>query len=312
MNHKQTFLAILAAILAQVIFGLSFLFTKICLNTSSALVVIANRYLVAFLGLTVVMVVTRTKFSVNKKIWKLLMMSLFQPIIYFLCETYGIQMTTSSFSAVMIAMIPIVAMIGGIFFLGEKPGFWQYICAFLSVGGVVLIAVTGVGEGSVLPFGILLLFFAVVASAGYNITSRLISKEFSVLERTYAMTLVGFISFTLLALIENMSTPILLVSSFANLEYTGGILYLGIVSSVVAFLCLNYANTHLPVSKTTVFSNLTTVVSVIAGVLILQEPFSKFALFGTIMIILGVVGVQSMQVKNTGKLEKRNRNRKNM
>ena len=299
MNHKHIFFAVLAAILAQVIFGLSFLFTKICLGTASALVVIANRYLIAFIGLTVVVIVTKTKFTFNKQIWKLLLMSLLQPIIYFLCETYGIQMTTSSFSAVMIAMIPIIAMIGGIFFLGEKPSFWQYVFALLSASGVILIAVMGVEEGSVLPLGILLLFFAVVASAGYNITSRLISKEFSVLERTYAMTLVGFIAFTVLAFFENISNPILMVSAFSNWEYTGGILYLGIVSSVIAFLCLNYANTHLPVSKTTVFSNLTTVVSVVAGVLILNESFSSVALIGTIMIIFGVIGVQVLQVKQT-------------
>lgn len=299
MKNKQTFFAVIAAILAQVIFGFSFLFTKICLGTASALVVIANRYLVAFIGLTLVMVITKTKFRVKRHIWKLLLMAMLQPIIYFLCETYGIKMTTSSFSAVMIAMIPIVAMIGGIFFLGEKPGFWQYVFAFLSTGGVILIAVTGVSEGSVLPLGILLLFFAVIASAGYNITSRLISKEFSVLERTYAMTLVGFISFTFLAFFENISNPILLLSSFSSLAYTGGIIYLGIVSSVIAFLCLNYANTYLPVSKTTIFSNLTTVVSVIAGIFVLHEPFSPYALMGTVMIILGVIGVQRLQVKGS-------------
>ena len=298
MKNKQTIFAILAAILAQVIFGFSFLFTKICLNTASALIVIANRYFVAFIGLTIVMIVTKTTLHFGRNFWKLLLMSLFQPIIYFLCETYGIRMTTSSFSAVMIAMIPIVAMIGGIFFLGEKPSFWQYIFATLSTGGVIMTAVTEVGQGSVLPFGVILLVFAVISSAGYNITSRRISQEYSVLERTYAMTFIGFVIFTGLAFIENISNPLLLVSSFSNLQYTGGIFYLGLVSSVIAFLCLNYANTHLPVAKTTIYSNLTTVVSVIAGVVCLNETFSRFAQFGVVMIILGVMGVQLLQVSS--------------
>lgn len=297
MKNKQVIIAILAAIFAQVIFGLSFLFTKVCLNFASALVVIANRYLVAFLGLTVVMIITKTKISFKKKIWKLLLMSFLQPILYFLCETYGIQMTTSSFSSVMIAMIPIVAMIGGIFFLGEKPTVWQYVFSILSTAGVILIAGTGVEEGSVLPFGIILLMFAVIASAGYNIASRILSKEFSVMERTYAMTVVGFVLFSILAFIENISEPDLLISSFFDWQYTWGILYLGIVSSVVAFLCLNYANTYLPVSKTTVFSNLTTVVSVIAGVYILNEPFSVVSVIGTLMIVFGVIGVQVLHVQ---------------
>lgn len=296
-TSKQTVFAVIAAILAQVIFGLSFLFTKVCLKFSSALVVIANRYWVAFLGLTVVMLLTKTKLSFKKQIWKLLVMSLMQPVLYFLSETYGIQLTTSSFSAVMIAMIPIVAMIGGIFFLGEKPTVWQYVFSVFSTGGVVLIAVTGVGEGSVQSLGVFLLLLAVISSAAYNIISRLLSKEFSVLERTYAMTLVGFVAFSFLAFIENISEPVRLLSAFSNLQYTGGILYLGIISSVVAFLCLNYANTHLPVSKTTIFSNLTTVVSVIAGVYILHEPFSFVSVIGTLMIVFGVIGVQILQVK---------------
>ncbi len=299
MKNKQTVFAILAAILAQVIFGLSFLFTKVCLNSASALVVIANRYLVAFVGLTAAMLISKTKISFGKQFWKLLILSFFQPILYFLCETYGIQLTTSSFSAVMIAMIPIVAMIGGIFILGEKPTFWQYIFSILSTGGVILIAITGVEEGSVVPLGIILLAVAVISSAAYNITSRLFSKDFSVLERTYAMTAVGFLSFSFFALMENISEPTRLILAFSDWRYTGGIFYLGIVSSVVAFFCLNYANTYLPVSKTTVFSNLTTVVSVLAGVFILKESFSQSAVIGTVMIVLGVIGVQLLQVDQT-------------
>ncbi len=299
MIKKQTFFAILAALLAQLIFGLSFLFTKICLGTASALVVIANRYLVAFIGLTVVMIITKTKLRFERNLWKLLLMALFQPIIYFSCETYGIQLTNSSFSAVMIAMIPIVAMVGGIFFLGEKPCVWQYVFAIVSTGGVILTVVTEVGRGRVLPLGMVLLIFAVVSSAGYNITSRRISGEYSVIERTYAMTLTGFVMFSGLALLENIQNPILLILSFADWQYTGGILYLGIVSCVVAFLCLNYSNTHLPVSKTTIFSNLTTVVSVIAGALFLNESFSVLSQIGIVMIILGVVGVQLLQVNQS-------------
>ena len=76
----------------------------------------------------------------------------------------------------------------------------------------------------------------------------------------------------------------------------GGIIFL-IILAVIAFLCLNFANTYLPVAKTTVFSNVTTVVSVLAGTIFLNEKLSIEVLVAIIAIITGVVGVQLINIK---------------
>ena len=54
MAMKKTALATLAALGAQIIFGFSFMFTKIALGYASPLTVIADRYLTAFVGLSIV------------------------------------------------------------------------------------------------------------------------------------------------------------------------------------------------------------------------------------------------------------------
>lgn len=297
MKNSKVILATLAALAAQVIFGFSFMFTGIALKNASPMTVIADRYIVAFLGLSLVMLFTKTKLKIGKNIWKLLLMSLFQPLLYFVFETYGVELTNSSFSGVMISMIPIVSMITGIFVLNERPSFMQYIFAALSVAGVVIAVLSGKKEGIVSGLGALLLIGAVLSSAFYNISSRKISGEFSVFERTYAMTLIGVVSFVLIAFIENIQTPINLISGFFKPLYLYSILYLGTLSSVVAFLLLNFANTHLPVAKTTVFSNITTVISVIAGVAFLDEQISVLVILGVAMIVTGVIGVQALNVK---------------
>ncbi len=293
MKNSKIIFATLAALGAQIIFGFSFMFTGIALETASPMTVIADRYIVAFLGLTLVMLFTKTKIKIGKNIWKLVLMSLFQPLMYFIFETYGVQLTNSSFSGVMISMIPIVSMIAGIFVLNERPSFMQYVFATLSVTGVVIAVLSGKKEGIVSSLGVILLIGAVLSSAFYNISSRKISKEFSVFERTYAMTLIGVVSFVIIGLFENIQNPASIISGFLEPSYLYSILYLGIVSSVVAFLFLNFANTYLTVAKTTVFSNITTVVSVIAGVVFLDEKISVSVIIAVIMIITGVVGVQS-------------------
>ncbi len=297
MKNNKTIFATLAALGAQIIFGLSFMFTEIALRTATPMTVIADRYIVAFLGLSLVMLFSKIKIKIGKNIWKLVLMSLFQPLMYFVFETYGIQMTNSSFSAIMISMIPIVSMASGIFILGEKPLTMQYVFATLSVTGVTIAVLSGRSDGTVTILGAVLLMGAVVSSVGYNVTSRKISGEFSTFERTYAMTIIGMVSFVIIAVLENITNPAEMIKSFSEPSYLYSILYLGIFSSVVAFLFLNYSNTHLPVAKTTVFSNITTVVSVIAGAMFMGEKISAPIVFAVIMIIAGVIGVQMYEIK---------------
>ena len=296
MIGKKT-LATFAALAAQVIFGFSFMFTKIALKYASPVTLIANRYIVAFIALTIVIFLTKTKIYSLKNIWKLIVMSVFQPVLYFLFESYGIKMTTSAFSSIMISLIPVVSMISGIIFLKEVPLPIQYVFTVLSVLGVVIMAFVGNADGTVTTVGALLLFGAVISSVAYNTVSRKISAEFTALERTYAMTVIGLVVFLIIAFAENADSPKGILVNFANPSYTFAILYLGIISSVVAFLLLNYANTYLPIAKTTVFSNVTTVVSVFAGMIFLDETFSPIKLISIIMIVVGVWGVQKIDVR---------------
>lgn len=289
-NTKR--LSMLSALCAQFIFGFSFMFTKIALGYASPITVIADRYIVAFATMTIVVLFKKIKLKPSKNIFKLVLMSIFQPVLYFLCESYGIKLTTSGFSSVMISLIPIVSIFAGIIFLKEIPSLMQYVFTFVSVLGVVIMVYSGKADGTVTVWGVVLLMGAVVSSVLYNVLSRKISKEFTALERTYAMMLIGLVVFASISFAENFDNPANVIASFKHPLYTVSVLYLGAVSSVAAFLLLNYANTHLPVSKTTVFSNITTLVSVAAGIVFLDEKLSVVTVISAIMIIAGVWGVQ--------------------
>lgn len=290
--HNRKTRAILAALIAQVIFGFSFMYTKIALKYATPMTVIADRYLVSFITLTIVMLFRKNEVKAAKKVSGLILMALFQPVLYFLCESYGINLTTSGFSSVMISLIPVVSIFAGMIFLKENPTPFQYVFTAISVLGVVIMACSGKTDGTVTLSGILLLLGAVISSVAYNVLSRKISSEFSAFERTYAMMATGLIAFIVIAFIENINAPINIIINFKNPVYTTSILYLGIFSSVIAFLLLNYANTYLPVSKTTVFSNITTLVSVVAGIVFLDEKLSIVTIISALMIITGVCGVQ--------------------
>ena len=69
-------------------------------------------------------------------------------------------------------------------------------------------------------------------------------------------------------------------------------LFLSIGCSVISFFLSGYAITRLSVARSTVFANLTTAVSVFAGVVILHEPFSAAGAFYCFLILAGIYGVQ--------------------
>ena len=66
----------------------------------------------------------------------------------------------------------------------------------------------------------------------------------------------------------------------------------------MSFFLSNYALTKLPLARETVFANLTTAVSVFAGVLVLHEPFSRLSLVCILLILLGIWGVQKTARKS--------------
>ena len=238
MIKNTKFLATLSSVIAQTIFGFSFMFSKIALDHVSPFELIATRYAIAFIGLTLVVLFTREKLRFGKNFFLLLLMSFFQPVLYFVFETYGILMTTSSFSSVMISLIPVVSMLCGIVVLKEYPSFWQYVFTAVSVAGVFIMANHGTSDGTVTMLGFVLLLGAVLSAVGYNVLSRKISSDYTSFERTYAMAIIGFVSFMSMALINDVKCLSRMAKAFTNAHFTSSVLYLGIVSLGTFVFCL--------------------------------------------------------------------------
>ena len=95
-----------------------------------------------------------------------------------------------------------------------------------------------------------------------------------------------------MALIECRADWSVLLAPLHSARFAAAIVYLSVLSSVVAFLLLNYASSTLPVARTAAFCNLTTAISMFAGVVFLNEPFGMVSLAASAMIILGVWQVQ--------------------
>ena len=299
-SMSKTLKATLCCLLGYSIYGFSFLFSKIGFDIAMPNMLLAVRFLIAFLVLSLFVITGKAKVSVKgKPVKKLLLMGLVQPCLYFVCEAEGIRLTTASFSGVIIGLVPVAGIILGAVFLKEKCSAFQVICTVLSVIGVALITTGGMGEFS--TSGFLLLMISVIATTTFSMLSRSISGEFSAFERTYVMTGLGSICFTVIALVETKCDPQLWIEPMKSGSFWFCTLYLAIISSVGAFTLINYALNHLSIGHTLIFSNLTSCLSVVLGILVLKESFTAVQLLGIVIIILSVFGVSDYKLKTEKK-----------
>ena len=223
-----------------------------------------------------------------------------QPILYFIFETYGIKNASSSIAGVVISLIPITVALSSAFFLKEKPTVIQWVFIIISVLGVVMIVLFGQnGSGSVNAVGIVCLLFAVLSATSFSLLSRKLSTQFSPFELTYFMMGMGAITFTGICVVQQLIKGNwgAFFAPLGNSQFIVSLLYLGIISSIIAFSCINYALSKREASKTAIFANLTTIVSVIAGVLFLKEDFRFFQVIGSVLIIVGVWGTNTAKSK---------------
>ena len=287
--NKST-LATLAALVGYSIWGFSFLFSKIALGMATPFVLLAYRYVLAFLIMNLLVLSGRVKVSLRgKPVGKLLLMGFVMPVCYFIFETYGIDMTTSSYSGIILSLIPVAGLITGLIFLKEKCTLFQIACTMASIVGVILTTTGGIGTVSIL--GTVLLVGGAVATALFNTISRSISDLFTPFERTYVMFALGSVVFVLIAVVQNRGELSVLTSPAAEPMFWVAVLYLAAAASVCAFMLVNYAVTYLSVAKTTIFNNFSTVVSVLGGIFIMKDSFTPTQIVGIVVILLGVFGV---------------------
>lgn len=297
MKTKSFYKAMLAAVGVYTLWGFSFLASSVGQRVATPFVLLSYRFDIALLILLVPLVLGRAKLHLRGKNVKMLLLGLFEPCIYFIGEQYGLKYTNSAFSGVMIAIIPVVTLIMAAVFLKEKPSMAQWLFSILSIAGIVVITLVENSGGSVSLKGVLLLVVAVLTGAACGVVSRGISDEFSVYERTFMIQLMGAVFFTSLAVIEHGGDITALIRPAASLDFMLAALFLAVGASVVGYWLFNYSVANAPMANVISLYNLTTVVSVLAGVFILGDRFSLLSAISMVAVMVGIWGVQKFTPK---------------
>jgi len=291
MEQRKIFTGCLCALGCETLYGLSYIFTKSATGTASAFALLSWRFIIAVIIMGICIVVGLIKINLRgRNIRPLLIVALFSPVIYFAGETVGISNTTASESGVFLAIIPVASLIASTLILKKKPSKIQVAGILITLFGVVL-TVFAVGTSSSLSAsGYLCLTVAVISYALYSVFVEK-AKDYSESEITFVMLVSGAVVFGILALCEALfkdNVEKLILLPFTDKSFLTAVLYQGIGCSILAFLLNNTAITKIGVNRMSSFIGVSTVVSIIAGALVLNEPFSILQIAGAGVIIAGV------------------------
>ncbi len=288
---SNTSKAYLAGITQAIIIGLSFLFIKMSLEVTMPLDILAHRFSVAFIGATLFLWLFKTKITITlKEVLSLSLIAIFYPTFLFLFQVLALYYTSSSEAGIIQAITPITTMIFAFLILREYVNFKQIIAILLSVVGVIFIFfMKGTDPLSLNIIGSVFMLFSTISSSMYNVLVRKYSQKITVFTITYVMIIYGFVIFNATSIINHLLNDNIdtYFSPFLDMKFVIAIIYLGILSTLVTSFLSNYALSKIKASQVSVFANVSTLITILAGIFILKEAFYWYHFLGGILIIGG-------------------------
>ncbi|MDY6327116.1 MAG: DMT family transporter [Bacteroidales bacterium] len=281
-----------AILVSMLLWGLSFVWTKHLLNSNFPVFTIVT------VRLSIASLVFVSFFKWRGLLEKIrredlkdfVLLSFFEPFLYFIGENFGLKYVDASFAAVIIALIPILVSVT-MFFVESVPIRWEFILgAAISLVGVGLLSVNPDGAIGISVKGVLLLCVALVAAVGYSVLlNRLVNKYRPLTVTTY-QNLIAIPFYLPFMLAFDMKVWPSLAWDATNIFC---LVCLAILCSAGAYMLYSYSVKQLTVTKVSVFTNLIPIVTLLVAAAIGQETFSNLKLLGIVVVVAGVMFSQT-------------------
>lgn len=287
MKTQNSILTYLALATAVLFWGLSFVATKIALESFTPFCLIFFRFFSAAIFFIILLWRTGFPALTGKNIKSLVFLALMQPGLYFLFETMGLQYTSATKTSLIIATIPIVVLVLSAIFLKERLRPLNMLGIIFSLSGVALLVFGGQlqTEFNGMLIGDILIFGAVLAASAYMIMTRSLGESITSLQITGMQIIFGAVLFFPAFLWD---LPKLNWPAVSN-ESLIALIVLTVFATIGAFICYNYALTKIPAAQAAVCINGIPLVTACGAWIILGETLSSVQLMGGALVLAAVI-----------------------
>ena len=287
MNDKKQVLGHVMACGTQIMWGATFVSTKVLLQYFLPAEVLFTRAVLAFLALMIIYP-HRLKLRDNKQEIFFAGAGFFGIVMYFMLENTALTMTYASNVGIIVACAPFfVAVMVGFFFKNEKSGIFFYIGFAVAKAGIILISMNGQKNLQLNPLGDGLAFLAMISWGCYSALVKKIGEwEYPIVAVTRRVYFYGIV-FLIPVLIQQKASwkPEILMKP----EVISNFLFLGLCASAMGFMLWNLATTWIGAIKTSVYIYVSPVVTVVLSVLVLHEKMTMASVAGAVLIFVGLV-----------------------
>jgi drug/metabolite transporter (DMT)-like permease len=275
------------AFVSMFFWGMSYVWSKIVFEVYSPLTTIYFRLLISFVILFLFGYFTGQLKPIQKRDrWLFLGSAFLNPFLYFVGENYGLSLVSASLSAIIVSTIPLFAPFAAYYFFKERLQTVNVIGLSISFGGLLLIIVNKDFGLNANPWGIALLFLAVFSAVFYVVALKKLSLKYNPVTIITWQNMLGSLFFLPFFIFIDGSA---FVSIRPGMLTVVSLLMLGIFASSVAYVLYTYVVKYLGVIKSSLYTNLIPVFTVVFSFYILGEQFSTKKIIGMFVVIIGVV-----------------------
>jgi drug/metabolite transporter (DMT)-like permease len=283
MNKKTSFLVYLALTFSMFIWGFTFIWSKQVFEVYNphniTITVIFARLVISCVFMVLANLFLKQVQPLAKKdLGILVLMSFFQPFLYFIGEYYGLFHSSSTVTAVIISTIPLFAPVAAFIFLRERISYLNVIGIAVSMIGVVMVIFKDSMEFSTTWAGIAFLAMAIATAIAYSIIIVKLTGKYNPYTILTYQNIFGSLFFL----------PLFFAMDYGIIMEIGilpgaiwPILFLAVLGSSVAYVLFIYGVQSVGITRANSFAN---VIPAFTG-------FFAFLLLGETLTFINIVGI---------------------
>lgn len=277
----------IAAFITIIIWGTTFISTKILLVDFKPIKILFFRFLLGLIALIIVCP-KRLKSTTAKQEITFAAAGLCGICLYYLLENIALSYTLASNVGIIISIAPFfTAILSHIFMKTEERLRINFFLGFIvAMAGILIISFNG-KELEIKPIGDILAIAAALVWAIYSLLTRKISSygynTIQTTKRIFAYGIVFMIP-TLFFFEFNLD-----LARMTNIKYLFNLIFLGLGASALCFVTWNYAVKLLGAVKTSVYIYMVPVITIVASAIVLREQITLAMGVGTALALVGLI-----------------------
>ncbi len=270
----------------MVFWSFSYIWTQNVFKYLNPISTVFIRLVIASIFLCVLSLIMRKLQKIDKKdLHKFLLLAFFEPLMYYLGESYGLKYVAPTVAAIVISTIPLFVPFSMYFLAKEPINTGTFFGIFIAFIGVLMVVLNKDLSFAASPIGLGFLMIAVASVMGYSYILQGLTAKYNAYTIITAQNIIGIVYFLPLLLLFDFDV---LSAVMVNSELVINITALAVFASALAFFLFTIGTKHIGVTKASIFTYLVPIFTAFISYHTGHEEFTPLKITGIAVVITGL------------------------